>query len=442
MEQRQIFQIPIDNKYILYRPLLSIAFVANEFMSNIAAELIDTPNKEFLEEKEKKAALFLNEIGFLRPDPFPPKLDSIEIYRPICATLFLTNRCNLRCTYCYASTGDFPIEEMPLDLAKRAIDHVHKYALERGMEHFELAFHGGGEPTLNWEILTKAVGYARSKDLPADISVSSNGIYTPKRLDWIINHLDGLSLSLDGPPHVQDRQRITHRGKGSFKNVIKSVEYFDKWHFAYGIRMTVTPESIPKHSSSVQFLINHTGTRQIQVEPVFPGGRGGDEWINEEDLDVFIEQFKEAYSIAFKHGVELIYSGARPSLITPYFCRAAYDALIVTSSGEISACFEVYSRDHPLSKHFFFGKFNDNGTIYIDYQRRHELLDSRSPDKLNYCQNCFCKWHCVGDCISKTFSNTAKDHFKPSPRCKVNREITKFLIMKKIAAAGGVWAGG
>ena len=91
----------------------------------------------------------------------------------------LTNLCNLRCTYCYAEGGERPIQNMPHELAFQTIDLAAANAEKAGRSHFALVFHGGGEPTQNWDLLTRSVDHAKSKPLQCGISMSSNGVWSP-----------------------------------------------------------------------------------------------------------------------------------------------------------------------------------------------------------------------------------------------------------------------
>ena len=87
-------------------------------------------------------------------------------------SLFLTTKCNLRCTYCYAYKGD------PVDLKDQALDF--NFA-KRGIDDFfrdfpsrHIRFYGGGEPTLEFELMKKITDYAREKSAKKTCSRTSN----------------------------------------------------------------------------------------------------------------------------------------------------------------------------------------------------------------------------------------------------------------------------
>ena len=86
----------------------------------------------------------------------------IPVNAPVKALcLHVAHDCNLRCQYCFASTGDFGQGRkiMPPEIAKKAIDFV---IARSGVRHnIEVDFFGG-EPLMAWDTVTQTVDYARS----------------------------------------------------------------------------------------------------------------------------------------------------------------------------------------------------------------------------------------------------------------------------------------
>ncbi len=435
----ELFEIPFDGRSIIYAPLKRTAFVGNKTMASRIYEMSCGRPTSLSSAAMREAAGFIERSGILSPDPVACGDRRPATYRPVSVTLFLSNRCNLRCKYCYASAGEHSPLDMSPEIAKQAIDIACDNAVAAGMGSFEVGFHGGGEPTMNWNTLTAAVDHASGKPIRPVITMSSNGCYTEKKLAYVLDHFDGMSLSFDGPPDMQNDQRPRADGKPSHPIVMKTIAAMDKRGFDYGIRMTVTPSSVASLPRMVQFLADNTGVKNVQVEPAFPRGRGKSMPIGGKSADAFIGAFMEAFNIAEDRGIRLFYSGADVDRITGTFCTAPSSALVVLQGGEISTCFEVHNLDHPLAGDFIFGKIAD-GKVQFD-EAKWQIVAGRSIDRLPYCEDCFCKYHCAGDCLSKTFSAGSESRFKPSGRCKINREITKFLILKKIARGKGLWMG-
>ena len=67
---------------------------------------------------------------------------------------------------------------------------------------------------------------------------------------------------------------------------------------------------------------------------------------------------------------------------------------------------------------------------------RLERIDRRRT----LCQDCFCRWHCAGDCYVSSFGEDGSfDEF--DARCHANRAITAQLLLWNIMESGGVWQG-
>lgn len=417
-------------KYIIYRPLAGLAFVGNRAMADLAMALTETPDMPLNPEIRG----FLDSIGFLDPDPAPP-LPIDSQFRPTMAVLLLTNQCQLRCTYCYASAGEYTPQELTLELAQAAIDEVCRQVQAMGLPEFEVSFHGGGEPTFAWGLLTQAVEYTRQKPLPAKITLTSNGIWSEKQIDWILNNLDSVSLSMDGAPVTQDRNRplISHGASSPY--VLRVIEAMDRAEYPYGIRLTaVQPWTLP---DDIRFICEETKCQSMQVEPAFNVKRGGHSEPTEEEVAGFVKAYLDAYEIATQAGRRLHYSGARLGLVSTVFCTAPYGALIANADGEMVACYEIAGDDHPLARLSTIGHIED-GRVVVDHDARnhlHGLIDERRAT----CRDCFCYWSCAGDCYARVFA--AGDHLQQGGRCEINRRITEKLLLRRIADGGGVWKG-
>lgn len=80
-----------------------------------------------------------------------PVMQELTEFRPIEATLLLTESCNLACSYCYAKATTHKFSPMPHEVIKGAIDLVIENAKTHKYRTAEFRFLGGGEPTLEWE---------------------------------------------------------------------------------------------------------------------------------------------------------------------------------------------------------------------------------------------------------------------------------------------------
>jgi len=438
--ENYIYAIPYERKFIVYQPLKRLAFIANQGMVDFITRFFNEPS-DLAGYKQTEAFQFLNSIGFFDvPSVSFPPIDPIPKFKPTIAVLLLTTSCNFHCVYCYASSGSKPGDTMTLETGYSAIDNVCKNAIDCGESNFSLNFHGGGEPTVAWEDFCNLVKYARSRNLAAKISLSTNGYWNTQKLNWILSNIDEVSLSIDGIAGIQNQQRPLRSGGKTFKTVFDTIKALDKNKVAYGIRLTVTESSVDSLPESIEFFCKETGCTSFQAEPAFSHGRAKMDGISGPINSKFITAFLSAYDIAKKHKRNLSYSGARPLSLTNTFCQAPFNALVVSKEGQITTCYEVFDPLMELGNIFFIGNMTSDGGIKVDERRRHTLIDTMQ-ERRNLCRGCFCYWHCAGDCPAKTLSTDDKGHMIFGNRCEVNRELTKEMLLRYIYESEGIWTG-
>ena len=444
----QVFSIPVartgGDKYLIYAPLKGVAFIADPNMVNLLVDTFRLGEAASAQNAAKLQSLnFLNALDFFSFESLPGEHASGNGETVDTAVLFLTNRCNLNCSYCYAAANQHAPCDMPADLAKRSIDFVFAGILRNCENRMTLAFHGGGEPFMNMPVMKAAVTHARrlaeENNIELTIAGSSNGVWSDATCRFVRTHFSEMSLSFDGLPEIQDRQRPDRSGGPSFPRVMKSIRSLDQSGFSYGIRMTVTDASVDQMAAGVRFVCQNSGARKIQVEPVFFEGRARYNHVSDMAPDLFVEQFKAAYEIARDHGVHLFYSGARPEVLTDRFCRSAGSAFIVTPEGDVSTCFEVHNRTHTQSDALIIGSYDKNAGFYFS-KDRNSICRMQRVDDVFLCRNCFCKWHCAGDCTIRRINDRPGGENTGSlpVRCYITQEITRYLLCRKIIESGGL----
>ncbi len=239
-----------------------------------------------------------------------------------------------------------------------------------------------------------------------------------------------------GAPTTHDQQRPFVSGRGSAAIVLRSIAALDHQSFSYGIRMTATApwERLPE---DVRFLCEQTACRSIQVEPAFNTARGGHDQGEASDYQAFAAAFMDAYEIAQRAHRVLFYSGARLGQVAATFCRAPYDALIVTPGDDLVACYEVTTASHPMASLSVIGRCAD-GEINPDTRAR-SRLHGLMAERQARCRECFCYRSCAGDCYTRGFDVGPAGHLTRGPRCQLNQDLTRSLLLTAIAAGGGVW---
>ncbi len=144
--------------------------------------------------------------------------------------LNISHDCNLRCTYCFASSGHFGGQRllMPENVGKRAIDYLIEHSGAR--KHCEIDFFGG-EPLMNFDVVKSLVLYGRiqgqkyGKEIK--FTLTTNGVDLNQGVQEFLNQENiSVVLSLDGRPEVNDRVRKFPSGKGSYEIINSRIREF------------------------------------------------------------------------------------------------------------------------------------------------------------------------------------------------------------------------
>jgi uncharacterized protein len=426
----ELFVIPLaPSDYLIYAPLRRAALVGN-------AELLRfLRNDTSAEDVQPAIFTALRACGMVDGPPVePPATPRAGPPRPLVATLLLTSACNLRCCYCYASSGDAPAAFMSFESARRAIDFVAANALAAHAPSFEVSYHGAGEPTQHWPLLVKSHLYARrvaeSAGLRLRASLTTNGVFDAARCAWIAAHLNSATVSFDGLPEIQNAGRPTASGAASAAAVLTTLRAFDQANFRYSIRMTVTAETIPGLPQSVAYICRRFRPQAIQVEPVYQMGRGRE--AAGAETAAFLSAFRAARRTSPKAARLLRFSGARAGTLTNRFCGVANGNFCVAPSGAVSACHEVASETQPFAATFFYARPSAASAGYEFDECVYSNLRAQTVDHLDRCRDCFAKWNCAGDCYHKSL------HAGPT-RCEIIRELTKDQLLENIATSGGIY---
>ena len=430
LPESNIFVLPHGERYIVYAPLRGLVVSMNAAAVRCLRDFCRSRGTAPLPDDVRQHLGGTQWI--FEPDPLESRA-APAAFQPSRVTLFLTNQCNLRCRYCYARAGEQPPREMSAAVCKAAIDFAWQNAEQNGLP-LHVGLHGGGEPTLAWEVLTRAVAHAetrtRSHGPGLTLALATNGLLEKEQIDYLADHFPGIMLSLDGPRDIQDRQRPRPGGRGSFDRVMATVERLQAKGLPFAVRATITGESVCRMTEMVDFFVSRTGCRSLHFEPAFDCGRSADSR-DVPDYDTFAREYLAAFRRGLALGAAVRYSAGRLLGRRTSFCGAAQGGFNVTLDGLVSACYEVCDASHPLADTFVYGRFREQtGRFEIDRPRLEGLRRMVVQNK-PYCENCFCRWQCAGDCPVRV-QGTRIDFASPSPRCSMNQTILKGLLIETV----------
>jgi Fe-coproporphyrin III synthase len=171
-----------------------------------------------------------------------------------------TLRCNLECLHCYSSSG--PQERGDLDLG--LVLTLVSDAARLGYERLSIS---GGEPLL-YTGLAEILRRARASGMHT--SVTTNGFFLNARhMDPLVEHLDALAISVDGPPDIHNAMRGSPR---AFDKLSAGLNYARGANIPFGLIHTVTRESWIHLLWLTEFAVA-SGAGLLQLHPLELAGR-------------------------------------------------------------------------------------------------------------------------------------------------------------------------
>lgn len=353
--------------------------------------------------------------------------------------LHIAHDCNLRCKYCFASTGDFGHGRklMDFETGKRAIDFLIEHS--QGRRNLELDFFGG-EPLMNFEVVKQVVEYARSKEKEVDknfrFTITTNGmLLTDDKIDFINKEMSNVVLSIDGRKEVNDYFRPRVDGSGSYDSIVpKYKKLVDKrGHDQYYVRGTFTHKNLD--FADDVFHLNDLGFDQISVEPVVTDPNE-DYAITEADLPAIAKEYerlavklldykKQGKGFNFFHFMIDLDQG--PCAIKRLRgCGCGNEYVAITPDGDIYPCHQFVGMEDWKMGSLYDGTF--------DLKRKDYFARANIYGKED-CQKCWAKFYCSGGCNANNLQY-AGDVLKPHKLgCELEKKRLECAIMMKAAQA-------
>lgn len=166
--------------------------------------------------------------------------------------LQVTQKCNLRCSYCvYSGTYDNRVHsnaEMDFETAKKAIDFHHEHSDE--LEEVIVGFYGG-EPLLRLDLIKECVNYISSKieGKKVSYSITTNGtLLDYDTMKFLIDNNFNILVSLDGPKKEHDENRKFVNGKGSFDTIMNNISQIKQHNSDFIKKIRFNTVINPKHN--------------------------------------------------------------------------------------------------------------------------------------------------------------------------------------------------
>jgi hypothetical protein len=170
-----------------------------------------------------------------------------------------TRLCNLACLHCYSESG--PKEKAALDL-----EPLRNTLLLLKAEGYNLISLSGGEP-LTYAPLVPLIDHAHA--IGFRVTMITNGLFAPKRMDDVVSRLDGVAISFDGLAETHNRIRGR---EDAFERSSAALARLADNGQRVAAAISVMRDAIPDLPDLADHLVG-LGAKALQVRPVALAGR-------------------------------------------------------------------------------------------------------------------------------------------------------------------------
>ena len=351
--------------------------------------------------------------------------------------LHIAHTCNLNCSYCFASQGNYHGERavMSFEVGKQALDFLVENS--KGRRNLEVDFFGG-EPLLNFDVVKQLVEYARSiekeKGKNFRFTLTTNGILIDDEvIDFANREMSNVVLSLDGRKEIHDRFRVDYAGKGSWDRIVpkfqKLVEARD--HKNYYMRGTFTHAN-PDFLKDIETMLD-LGFTELSMEPVVcaPDDPSA---LTEEDFPIVTEQYEKLAELMLKRHRE-----GKPFTFYHYMidlkggpciykrvsgCGSGTEYMAVTPWGDLYPCHQFVGEEE-----YKLGNVWD-GVTNVNAQDEFAACNVYTRPE---CRDCWARLYCSGGCAANAYHATGSVNGIYEYGCRLFRKRMECAIMLEAA---------
>ena len=354
--------------------------------------------------------------------------------------LNIAHDCQLRCKYCFASTGDFGQGRklMTLETGKNAIDFLLENSGDR--KNLELDFFGG-EPLMNFKVVKQIVEYARSREAEFNkkfrFTITTNGLLLDdEKIEFINKEMSNVVLSIDGRKEINDYFRVLPNGQGCYDMILPKYQKLvaGRGDKEYYVRGTFTNKNLD--FSNDVFALYEAGFDQISIEPVV--GEGDEYALTEKELTAVFKEYenlanrileneKKGGKFNFFHFMIDLDQG--PCAIKRLRgCGCGNDYVAITPDGDIYPCHQFVGMEEYKMGNIDEGTFNQE--MKSDFANCHVYS---KPE----CRKCWAKFYCSGGCNANNYQYVGDVRSAHKISCELEKKRLECAIMLKAARTFG-----
>ncbi len=359
-----------------------------------------------------------------------------------------TSRCNLACTYCFASPDPISAPKEEKDLDENTAKKIIEFILKSPQKAVTIEFQGG-EAIARYDLVIMMAKYAKklnekyNKSLNLTI-VTNLTLMTENIADLLIENEISICTSLDGPKNVHDKNRIIHLKNdleiGTYDKVIYWINRINEKYIEkksnqrVNAVLTVSAHSLNFYKEIIDEYIKNN-LKIISLRSLTYVGKAIENskkdllYKNEDFIKYYLKSINYLEKLKNK-GYEIeeeilnLYKTKIIEQKSTYHtefespCGAATGQITYHSNGDIYTCHEALGRDEFKLGNVHIDKWQD---IFKKEETAKAILNSMLEANV-ICDRCAYKPYCA-TCMVENFYHFKKFNYYPSKTSKHHETI-------------------
>ena len=338
--------------------------------------------------------------------------------------------CNMQCAYCYVETADKSSGDkmMAWPTAQKALDVFFDLQEKHHYEQSIVRFFGG-EPLLNWPVISYCLDYVRkiNSSIAIEYILNTNGtVFSEPMAQKLADHRVGLAVSVDGIAKDHDRFRKFKTGSGTFRVIMTNLKRFLACGCNVGVEATVGDHNIFGLDKLVLLIADLQDKYGINIPLSFQHLS----IVDRKKLDTTktgekVEQLLKLLEFADIHGVRadtglvhFPFNALKGQRGCGAYCRAIGGELCIYPDGSVYPCGALPIKLGTI----------DNIEAVFKSDFYHQLVH-RVAGNIPSCKGCEIEAFCAGGCAADVFAADETVN-APAKKCVLEKKLFQGLVKR------------
>lgn len=290
-------------------------------------------------------------------------------------TVFTTNACNFRCTYCIQNHEMKILDD---SVAEKIIDAID--AISRKVKKVDIMWFGG-EPLLQYhkmkKILSVALPICEKNHCELVSYAVTNGYLLDENMVQEMKelHMRELQITVDGNRDIHNKRRFLADGTGTYDRICSNIVTVLKYGISVTLRINIDEESV---YTVPQILYDipecYRNMVSISICNLF----------QEENKQSTFSYYYQAIKMGYRYSARYNkYEGCQ---------SCGFNSLVVDTDGKILFCTNTEQEDGII------GEIQSHGVISYKRRNSYEDILMQSVRDREECQTCIELPFCIGGC--------------------------------------------